>query len=93
MKYFIIAISLMLASPVFAMNATEEHESNVQQKIKQAPEMSSYCVKRLAYLKKKIKKYEDKLKQADKSWYRAKLDYYEKEYKDWTGYCKPKGQD
>ena len=91
MRYIFIAIALLFAAPSFAANASQQqHEYNVQQKIKEAPEMSQYCVARLDYLKKKIKKYEDKLKQEDKSWYRAKLNYYKQEYKDWVGYCTPK---
>lgn len=93
MKYFIIAISLMLASPVSAMDAAKEHEENVRQQIKETPEISKYCIEREEYLKKKIKKYEDKLAEADKGWYRMKLRYYKEEYQDWKDYCKPKPEE
>ena len=98
MKYvataFTLALSLLFASASFAMNEVQQqYEQNIQQKIKEAPEMSKYCVARLDYLKRKIKKYEDLLKQEEKSWYKAKLNYYKQEYKDWVGYCTPKEDD
>lgn len=90
MKYFILAFSIMFASSIFAMGVTEQHELNVQQKLKETPEMSNYCKNRLEYLQKKIKKWEGKLAKENNSWNKAKVDYYRKEYKDWVGYCTPK---
>lgn len=94
MKYIFLAVTLLFAMPSVAgiqlSEPLQKHENNVQQKIQEAPEMSKYCVARLDYLKRKIKKYEDLLKKEDKSWYRAKLKYYKQEHKDWVGYCTPK---
>lgn len=97
MKYIFLAVTLLITTTVFAMPAANEparvHEENVQKQIQRAPEMSTYCKKRLEYLKGKIKKYQDKLAKEDKSWYKAKLDYYQKEFENWTGYCtKPEGE-
>jgi hypothetical protein len=92
MKYILIAFTFLFASSVFAMDAASEHEQNVQQRLKETPEMSSWCKNRLEYYESKRKKYEGKVKEdPNRGWYQMKLRYYNRQLKEWTDYCsKPK---
>jgi hypothetical protein len=93
MRYIVFFV-LLFVSPVMAMEAQNDaartHEQNVQEKIRQAPQMDNYCKSKLEYYKKKKAEYTAKLKKEENKGNTAmkiKLRYYSNQLEDWTDYC------
>jgi len=80
MRHIIVAVLLMFTSSVFAMNAIESQ-------LKESPQMSKRCIKKIAYYEKKIVKYKAIPKNKRRAVHKIKLNYYINELATWQEYC------
>jgi len=86
MRHIIIAVLLMFTSSAFAMNA-------IEQQLKESPQMSKRCIKKIAYYEKKIVKYKAVPRNKRNVAYEIKVNYYINELANWQVYCNDEEED
>jgi len=90
MKHIIIITALLFASPLFAARG------EIEQQIRDTPEMSKSCKKHIDKNTDKVKKYTDRMAAArakgkqPKFLDSVKLGFFEAELENWIEYCAPK---